>query len=816
MKRGLIATLLFLSFVLPEHARAQHPDTIRFTEALMATCEGNSTRSPVFTSNLLALMYDGALATPEEGRLVCSDTEDNEIRWQKIRTDEEGWFTDMEAVATWLHLAYTAPEERIMLLHTAGNGSTYINGKPRAGDIYNFGTVVHPVKLREGRNDIFLVGSRGRISAELSEPEAPIALTSGDMTLPDLVAGKAGEQWGAVRIINSTETFQRGLIIRCAIGGMQTMADVPALSPLITRKIGFRIPAILTGHDDSTHTALLTLSDRTGTVLDTMTFTLETVRPDEDRRETFISSIDGSVQYYAVSPCVSDTVQNPALILSLHGASVEAINQARAYSPKNWATVIAPTNRRPFGFDWEDWGRLDALEVLETALNREEFNQDRVYLTGHSMGGHGTWQLGATFPDKWAAIAPCAGWYSFWSYGGKEENPEMSPVEEIIERSANPSRTLELSRNYRQAGVYIFHGDADRTVPVEQARFMHEHLAAFHPDLSYYEYPGGAHWFNESVDWPPLFDFFKWHTVSGNRDRNTIEFHTACPGISSQNSWIEILQQEQQMAFTSATLNRDPEQKQITGTTKNVRKLALDIRTFAEADTLTLRLDSLNTITLTSPGSTGTIILEKTAEGWQLGSRPAATEKNPTRYGMLKYGMRDSMLFVYGTAGTKEENSWAYAKARYDAETWWYRGNGSVDILPDTLYNPADAPDRSVVLFGNRSTNSAWETLLSQSPVQVSRGNITAGERSLKGDDLGICFVRPHPYSDRASVVVIAGTGTGGMQVANANRYFISGAGFPDMLIVSSAMIREGISGVKGAGFFGNDWSMENGEFQFR
>ena len=175
-----------------------------------------------------------------------------------------------------------------------------------------------------------------------------------------------------------------------------------------------------------------------GRAYDNIEFEVEVVTPDEDRKETFVSGIDGSVQYYAVSPAVSDSALNPALVLSLHGASVEAIGQARAYSPKNWAAVVAPTNRRPFGFDWEDWGRLDALEVLEIEQNRTQYNPDQVYLTGHSMGGHGTWQLGATFPDKWGAIAPCAGWYSFWSYGGKEEPDELSSIQKLLGRASNP------------------------------------------------------------------------------------------------------------------------------------------------------------------------------------------------------------------------------------------------------------------------------------------------------------------------------------------------------------------------------------------
>ena len=398
----------------------------------------------------------------------------------------------------------------------------------------------------------------------------------------------------------------------------------------------------------------------------------------------------------------------------------------------------------------------------------------------------------------------------------KKKTENTSAIEEIISRASNPSRTLELARNYKHHGVYIFHGDEDKTVPVEQARFMREHLSKFHPDISYYEYPGGGHWFDQSVDWPPLFDYFKWHSVSKNNERETIEFHTASPGISSKNSWVEILQQSEQMEFASVTVKRDLEERTISGRTKNVSLLAFNIERFREADSITIELDNLNSFTgQISPQQTS-LVLKKDKDRWIQGSLPPPSEKNPLRYGTLKYGMQQNMMFVYGTAGTEEENNWSYQKARYDAETWWYRGNGSVDILPDTAFDPHAEPDRSVILYGNRSSNAAWDPLLEGSPVQVYRDKVDIGNRSLQGNDMGIYFVRPRPNSEKASVVVIGGTGSEGMRTALSNRYFISGAGYPDLLVISSDMLKSGVASVKAAGFFGNDWSVENGEFAFQ
>src|SRR5262249_33534960 len=117
-------------------------------------------------------------------------------------------------------------------------------------------------------------------------------------------------------------------------------------------------------------------------------------QPAQSHKRTFVSAIDGSVQYYAVQPAHPEpSGPPPGLILSLHGAAVEAMGQADCYSSKSWAHVVAPTNRRPYGFDWEDWGRLDALEVLEQARRELKTDPRRTWLTGHSMGGHGTWHL---------------------------------------------------------------------------------------------------------------------------------------------------------------------------------------------------------------------------------------------------------------------------------------------------------------------------------------------------------------------------------------------------------------------------------------
>ena len=91
------------------------------------------------------------------------------------------------------------------------------------------------------------------------------------------------------------------------------------------------------------------------------------------------------------------------------------------------------------------------------------------------MGGHGTWHLGVTFPDRFAAIAPSAGWISMWSYAGATPCRGCRiPSSSSCSGPPSPSDTLALAQNLASLGVYILHGDADDNVPVDQARRMRQ------------------------------------------------------------------------------------------------------------------------------------------------------------------------------------------------------------------------------------------------------------------------------------------------------------------------------------------------------
>lgn len=834
----VIAAITLLSMLAPvfrpEIARAGQPDTagtvargdtIEFREGLAVEGVVRARRYPLRIDAIERQMVAGTFTPPTEGDLV--PLPDGKTKaWTKVTAGEDGGIPGDRVRSGYACWRVAVPDRRIMMLEATGHGMVYVNGEPRAGDPYGNGIVSLPVLLNAGENTLLFAFGRGPVRARLVKPKAEVFIDPRDATLPDLselIA--AGEHLpGAVLIVNATEA---AIPAGSTLGLDQPVSQqLPTLPPLSARELKFWIAMFPLPADPGQPVKMpLRLRAADGRVLDEVELSLRSRGPGQTYKRTFISDIDGSVQYYAVVPAFPGAAtDNTAMVLSLHGASVEATGQADSYFPKPWATIVCPTNRRPFGFDWEDWGRLDALEVLADAQQHIPHDPARTYLTGHSMGGHGTWQLSALFPGKFAAIGPSAGWSSFKSYTGTgaAENPD--PPVELLQRAASSSETMDYIRNYATHGVYILHGDADDNVPVEQARDMREDLSKFHTDLNWFEQPGAGHWWENSdepgaecLDWPAMFDLFARRRLASDAESREVRFVTPSPAISSTFRWAAIEAQIRPMKPSSVDLRFDPGRRRFTGTTDNVERLSLSLAHVPDGP-VSVELDGTKLTDLSRPGGDAPRLwLARGPDGaWSATDRPSPDLKGPHRGGLFKDAFRNRVQLIYGTKGTPEENAWAFAKARYDAETFWYRGNGSLEVIADTDFNAAYEPDRNVVLYGNSRTNAAWPALLAGSPVQVEDGKIRLGPREATGDDLACLFIRPRPGSDTASVGVVSGTGPAGMRLTDRLPYFLSGVGYPDVTILGPEMLIEGGPGVRAAGYFGNDWSVDRGEWAWK
>jgi dienelactone hydrolase len=765
---------------------------------------------------------------------TSSSSASSNLTWEAITADEKGWFQNRALRCGYAYFTYDSPNSQVLLLEGFAHDWVYVNGKPRVGNRYGqsetyeswqprFDFCSLPVRLVPGRNEFLFKCARGRLKVRLSKPPQDVFFNTRDMTLPDLIVGDKTETMAAIVVVNASELPLHNSWLAVSGADLASLeTPIPEMRPLSVRKIAFplRGKAPAEAGDFPIEITLFAKDQDRIVSLDKAEITLRALKVHEAQRRTYVSSVDGSVQHYAVLPArpVQERAGQPAaLVLSLHGAGVEALNQVRSYSQKTWAHIVAPTNRRPYGFNWEDWGGKDALEVLTEAQKWYKTDPDRIYLSGHSMGGHGVWSVGGLFPDRFGAIGPSAGWVSFWSYRVRQPLDTQTPIGQMIMRPFLPSDPRSFIENYAQHGIYILHGEKDESVPVSESRQMAASLQKLQKDFVYHEQPGAGHWWDVSsdagvdcVDWPPMFDFFARHARPGGKRVREIKFTTPCPGISASCNWLTIEAQLEPLKPSSVRIRVSPADGLISGSTENVARLALDLSAWELRKTLGVELDGQKISDIAWPKEESHIWLASREGRWEVRSRPAALLKGPHRYGLFKDAFNNRVVLVFATHSTPEENAWAEAKARYDAETFWYQGNGSLDIIPDRNFAAALYPDRNVILYGHAGMNSAWPTLLGESPVQVGRGRLNIGADIIQDKNLGCLFIRPRSDSDIASVAVVAGTSLAGMRLTNNLPYLYAGYSFPDLFIARPALLTDGFSAIEAAGFFGPDWRVES------
>lgn len=185
------------------------------------------------------------------------------------------------------------------------------------------------------------------------------------------------------------------------------------------------------------------------------------------------------------------------LLLFLHGAGERGTNVDRVavHGPPK---LIAAGAKLPFIVVSpqcpanETWRDEDLLALLDTLIAKHHVDTNRIYLTGLSMGGYGSWSLGSKFPERFAAIAPICG-------GGDR------------------IRVLLASREKKAAlktlGVWAFHGAKDNVVPLEESERMTNALSkAGCQEVKLTVYPEDGHdsW-TRAYNEPGIWDWFLAH-----------------------------------------------------------------------------------------------------------------------------------------------------------------------------------------------------------------------------------------------------------------------------------------------------------------
>ncbi len=166
------------------------------------------------------------------------------------------------------------------------------------------------------------------------------------------------------------------------------------------------------------------------------------------------------------------------------------------------AIVVFPQAKADGTPGWQREGGKAALAALDKTLLEFRGDAKRVYLTGLSAGGNGSWSLVSRYPERFAAaVIVCGFIFEFKGRTSSVPYPALAPKE-----AADPYAFI--AAQVSRVPIQLFHGDADQSVTVEESRKMFAALKATGADVRYTEFPGVEH-----NAWDPAYaraDLIEW------------------------------------------------------------------------------------------------------------------------------------------------------------------------------------------------------------------------------------------------------------------------------------------------------------------
>jgi dienelactone hydrolase len=445
---------------------------------------------------------------------------------------------------------------------------------------------------------------------------------------------------------------------------------------------------------------------------------------------TFFSDADDTEQPYGLylPPGYSEAKKYP-LVIMLHGAGSnhrlalrrvfgksntdgETDVEASRYFPQ-WKDVeyivASPYARGTAGY--QGIPEKDVYDVLDDVKRRFSIDEDRIYLTGLSMGGGGTLWIGLTRPDLWAALAPVC--------------------------PAPPSGTEHYISNAFNIPMHFFHGDKDRAVPVSVSRDWVKKIGELGGKVEYNEYPGVDHnsWENAYSDGA----IFKWFDqFKRNPFPDEVKLSTAQHKYNKAY-WVTI--HDFTPGAVSAVNAKFGNKNELIVNASNTSAFTLRLAGHPRFEAGQPLSFSINGKKLKVASSDSLTLINKDGK-WMAGT---LTVNTGTKKAGLEGPIRDAFsrrhIYVYGTLDNpapdklKERISIAAKAANWSAYRNAFLGRIMFfpRIVADKDVRPSDIENSNLILFGTKETNSVISKYADKLPLHLPAG----------ANDLSLFYVFP-------------------------------------------------------------------------
>lgn len=435
------------------------------------------------------------------------------------------------------------------------------------------------------------------------------------------------------------------------------------------------------------------------------------------------SPLDKSVQPFSLYvPRDYDPGKTYGLVVNLHGYSGNDFDSARelARAEPSDFIILAPYGRGSIGYQGP--GEQDVLDLMDLVGSELSIDKERIYLAGSSMGGHGTWRIGQFFADRFAAIAPFAGW-----------------------------TTTSYLANLLTVPTLIVHGDVDPTVSVGPDRQAAATLKALGATVRFDEIPGGGHnawqlWIEDSSP-DKLLAWFRNYRKNPWPDRFVLATTSARHG---RRYWADLAELAMPGQLARLDIARNDE-RHLAVRTMNVASfdLYLDSPRLARGGRISLTVDG-QAVTTDAAGQR--VRFNKLRSGnWtavdntekQSAGKPALARHDGGGIADLYYR---PLTLVYGTKGASRGN--LEAAARILSLGMGYRLVADVDLSQEII------DTNSLLILGNEKENTLTARLAKALPVAIQDNRAKVGGEIF--DEAGVLQVCPNPLSPSHLVAVLS------------------------------------------------------------
>jgi hypothetical protein len=526
------------------------------------------------------------------------------------------------------------------------------------------------------------------------------------------------------------------------------------------------------------------------------------------------SVVDGTAQPYHLSiPAAYDPSKPIPLVVYLHGHSHDTPDLGLTWvggsdqpaggpgpAGEGASIRVEAFGRGNNNFRWA--AETDVLEVVASVRKRYAIDPDRILLSGFSMGGAGSWQIGLHNPDLFCGLEVDAG-----VIGSRLNLDGLTPAQ----RAANATYGIMIDHALNVFNVplvgYAGANDAQlassTSIRAQLGRegFPIERISQYgfvgrDLDALFLATPGQGHTHATGVTARNIAAFDAANLRRGRVDPDQVRFITYTTRYN-RDYWVTVDGLQRQFFRASVDAERDPARVDFRIRTSNISRLLLTET--AAAQKIDIDGDALTVAPAPS------LLLVRSGEHWQSADAGGAAglRKRHDLQGPINDAFFDSFLCVAPTGQPNNPLADAAGRQELDRFAKMFARDfcGQARTKDDTAVTAEDIASCNLVLFGDPGSNQLLARLAGSLPIQWTKDTLTVGGKTYGAADHVPVLIYPNPLNPNRYVVINAGLSAQG---------FRGPAGYGDYAVLTVARQADGsvASQTADEGVFDESWQL--------